>query len=48
MYIALAVTFLADAYGLNLSASDLGTVLLTTLIASKRNHAGTVLTITRQ
>lgn len=35
MYIGLAVTFLADAYGLHLSTSGLGTVLLTTIIASK-------------
>jgi len=35
MYIALAVTFLADAYGLALTPAGLGSVLLTTLIASK-------------
>jgi Na+/serine symporter len=35
LYLGAAVTFLADAYGLHLTASTLGTVLLTALIASK-------------
>jgi DAACS family dicarboxylate/amino acid:cation (Na+ or H+) symporter len=35
MYIALACTFLADAYGVHLDRGSLTTILLTTLIASK-------------
>jgi DAACS family dicarboxylate/amino acid:cation (Na+ or H+) symporter len=35
MYIALAVTFLADAYGIPLTWVTLSTILLTTIIASK-------------
>jgi dicarboxylate/amino acid:cation (Na+ or H+) symporter, DAACS family len=35
MYIALACTFLADAYGVHLGRGSLATILLTTLIASK-------------
>lgn len=35
MYIALACTFLADAYGVQLDRGSLTTILLTTLIASK-------------
>ena len=35
LYLGAAVTFLADAYGLHLTASTLGSVLLTALIASK-------------
>jgi dicarboxylate/amino acid:cation (Na+ or H+) symporter, DAACS family len=35
MYIALATTFLADAYGLHLTPAALWTVLVTTIIASK-------------
>jgi DAACS family dicarboxylate/amino acid:cation (Na+ or H+) symporter len=35
LYIALACTFLAEAYGLNLDWAALTTILLTTLIASK-------------
>lgn len=35
LYIALAVTFLAEAYGLHLDWAGLATILLTTLIASK-------------
>ncbi|WP_255467946.1 dicarboxylate/amino acid:cation symporter [Reyranella sp. CPCC 100927] len=35
MYMALAVTFLAEAYGITLSWSSLATILLTTWIASK-------------
>lgn len=35
MYIALATTFLADAYGMHLTPAALWTVLVTTIIASK-------------
>jgi DAACS family dicarboxylate/amino acid:cation (Na+ or H+) symporter len=35
MYIALAVTFLADAYGIPLTWATLSTILFTTIIASK-------------
>ena len=35
MYIALATTFLADAYGMHLSPAALWTVLVTTVVASK-------------